>query len=261
MTPPWKPPFITLLTDFGLQDHFVGVMKGVIATITPQARVIDISHEVEAGQLTQARFLLGQSWPYFPRGTVHVCVVDPGVGTSRRAVLVEAGGHRFVGPDNGLFTDLLDLPRASVRSLDKSKYWLKNISQTFHGRDIFAPTAAHLAGGVRPALLGPRIQDPARSASLQPGRLGRRLWQGVVLHVDRFGNLITNLAPPAGGVALRIGMRELVGTVASYAAAPPGEPVILAGSHGYLEVAVNLGSAARTLGCGVGSPVEMEILP
>lgn len=259
--PARRPPIITLLTDFGNRDPFAGVMKGVIAGIAPGARVIDVSHEVEAYQLGQARFLLAQSWPYFPKGTVHVCVVDPGVGSARRGVLIEAAGHSFVGPDNGLFTDLVDLPGASVRELNKPKYWLKKISRTFHGRDIFAPVAAHRASGVRPALLGTLIQDAARGESLQPGRLGRRLWQGTVLHVDRFGNLVTNLLPPGGGVALRLGLRELYKVAGCYAEAPPGEPVILTGSHGYLEVAVNQGSAAKTLGCGIGSPVELEILP
>lgn len=256
-----RTPVITLLTDFGLKDQFVGVMKGVIASIAPRASVIDVSHEIDAYQVSQARFLLGQSWPYFPKGTVHVCVVDPGVGSARRPILVEAAGHHFVGPDNGLFTDLLDLPKCVVRALTKPKYWLKNISQTFHGRDVFSPVAAHLATGVRPLMFGPIIDDPLRGESLIPSRLGRRVWLGTVLHVDRFGNLITNLIPPVAGLALRVGLRELVQRVDDYAAGPPGEPVVLIGSHGNLEVAVNQGSAAKTLGCGVGSPVELEVLP
>ena len=159
------PPLITLLTDFGLKDHFVGVMKGVIASIAPAVRVIDITHEVEPYAIAQARFLLARSWPYFPKGTIHVVVVDPGVGSARRPVLVQAHGHTFVGPDNGLFTELFDEPGAKARLIANSKLMLSIVSSTFHGRDVFAPVAAHLALGVAASRVGPPITDAVRSAS------------------------------------------------------------------------------------------------
>ncbi len=133
------PPLITLLTDFGLKDHFVGVMKGVIASIAPAARIFDITHEVEPYAIAQARFLLAQSWPYFPKGTIHVAIVDPGVGSARRPILVQAHGQLFVGPDNGLFGDLLEVPRTKTRVISNRKLMLPSISTTFHGRDVFAP--------------------------------------------------------------------------------------------------------------------------
>lgn len=256
---------ITLLTDFGLQDHFVGVMKGVIAGIAPAARVVDITHEVGAYEVGQARFLLAQSWPYFPKGTVHLCVVDPGVGTARRPLVVEAAGHLFVGPDNGVFTDLLAVKGAKARTLTQAKWLLKDISQTFHGRDVFAPAAAYLASGARTAEAGRLIDDALRLSSGAPQRIGRRFWSGEVAHVDRFGNLITNLAAAEflplvrKGLTLKIGLIEVSRLVQSYAEAAAGETVLLTGSSGNLEVALNQGSAARKLGVGLGSPVELEV--
>jgi S-adenosylmethionine hydrolase len=256
---------ITLLTDFGWQDHFVGVMKGVIAGISPAARVVDVTHEVGAYQVGQARFLLGQSWPYFPKGTVHVCVVDPGVGTARRPMVVEAAGHVFVGPDNGVFTDVLGAKGAKARALTQAKWFLSNVSQTFHGRDVFAPSAAHLANGARAAEAGPLIEDALRLSSGAPLRIGRRFWSGEVAHVDRFGNLITNLAAEeflpltVKGLVLKVGLTEVGKLVGSYSEAAEGEEVLIVGSSGNLEVALNQGSAAKKLGVGLGSPVELEV--
>lgn len=254
-----------MLTDFGLEDHFVGVMKGVIASIAPKTQVVDITHGVAPYQIAQARFLLAQSWPYFPKRTVHVCVIDPGVGSARRGLLVEAAGHRFVGPDNGLFSDLLDLPGAKVRQLTNSKFYLNNISQTFHGRDIFAPVGAHLTAGITPAKVGPLVHNALRQTTSAPVRIGRRFWQGEIIHIDRFGNLITNL--PASefnemrpkGMALKVGLTLIARVLPSYSAAEDAEPFLIAGSHGNLEAAVNQGSAAKRLGVGLGAPVELEI--
>jgi S-adenosylmethionine hydrolase len=255
-------PIITLLTDFGLKDHFVGVMKGVIASIAPVARVIDITHEVEPYAIAQARFLLAQSWPYFPKGTIHVAVVDPGVGGARRPILVQAHGHLFVGPDNGLFCDLFDAPRAKVRLISNRKLMLPTVSTTFHGRDVFSPIAAYLALGVASSRIGPLIADAAGT----PGRairasVGR--WTGEVVHVDRFGNLITNL--PAECVegnahfVLKIASHELRDVAASYSAMAPQTPFLVVGSTGCLEIAVNQESAARLLGLGVGARVELNL--
>lgn len=252
---------ITLLTDFGLKDHFAGVLRGVIASIAPAVRVIDITHEVEPYAIAQARFLLAQSWPYFPPGSIHVAVVDPGVGSARRPILVQAHGHLFVGPDNGLFSDLLDSPGVKVRLIADRKFLLPDVSATFHGRDVFAPVAAHLALGVTPARIGPLISDairlPGQAAQASAGR-----WLGEIIHVDRFGNLITNLpascAAESSRLILKIGSHELRGVASSYAAVAPRTPAIVAGSSGCLEVAVNQDSAARLLGLGVGTPVELS---
>ncbi len=256
---------ITLLTDFGTKDHYVGVMKGVIAGIAPKAQVIDISHEIEPFQVSEARFLLKQSWPYFPKGTVHVCVVDPGVGGARRALCVEAGGHLFVGPDNGLFTDLLQLKGARTREITSVKFMLKNVSQTFHGRDVFAPSAAHMSAGVPPARAGKLVHDATRLPGGEPLRTGRRFWQGEVAHIDRFGNAVTNLEAAeflplaVKGFKLNIGFKTVTKLVRSYEEASAGEPVAIVGSAGTLEVSIKEAAAAKKLGIGVGAPVELEV--
>jgi S-adenosylmethionine hydrolase len=257
-----SPPLITLLTDFGLKDHFVGVMKGVIASIAPAARIIDITHEVEPYVIAQARFLLAQSWPYFPKGTIHVTVVDPGVGSARRPILVQAHGHLFVGPDNGLFSDLLEAPGTKVRLIANRKLMLPAISTTFHGRDVFAPVAAYLAVGVAASHAGPLIRDAIGTSgrALQPSAYR---WVGEVVHVDRFGNLITNLPASctagSGRFVLKIAAYELLDVAASYSAMAPRTPALVAGSSGFLEITVNQDSAARLLGLGVGTRVEVSL--
>jgi S-adenosylmethionine hydrolase len=257
-----RPPLITLLTDFGLKDHFVGVMKGVIASIAPAARVIDLTHEVEPYAISQARFLLAQSWPYFPKGTIHVAVVDPGVGSARRPVLVQAHGHLFVGPDNGLFGDLLELPRAKARLISNRKLMLPSVSNTFHGRDVFAPIAGYLATGVAASRIGPLIANAAVITS-RPIRSITGRWTGEVVHVDRFGNLITNLpvscATGGGRFILKSAAGELREIAASYCSIAPRTPAIVVGSSGFLEIAFNQDSAARLLNLGVGAPVELSL--
>jgi len=257
--------FITLLTDFGTKDHYVGAMKGVIACIAPRAAVIDVCHEIEPFQVGEARFLLKQSWPCFPKGTVHVCVVDPGVGSSRRALCIEAAGHVFVGPDNGLFSDVLGLKGAKPREITNLKLMLRNISQTFHGRDVFAPVAAHIAAGTPAARAGKLVKDATRLTAGEPVRTGRRFWQGEVAHIDRFGNAVTNLEASeflplaAKGFKLNIGFQTVTRLVRSYAEAPEGEPVAIVGSAGTLEVSIREAAAAKKLGVGVGAPVELEV--
>lgn len=257
-----NPPLITLLTDFGLKDHFVGVVKGVIACIAPTVRVIDITHEVEPYAISQARFLLAQSWPYFPKGTIHVAIIDPGVGGVRRPILVQARGQLFVGPDNGLFSDLLEVPGAKVRLISNRDLMLPTVSATFHGRDVFAPVAAHLALGVATPRIGPLIAN-ATVTPVQAVRSSERRWTGEVVHVDRFGNLITNLpvscAADIGHLVLRFASSELRDVAASYSAIAPGTPAIVAGSSGFLEVALNQDSAARLMGLGVGARVELSL--
>jgi S-adenosylmethionine hydrolase len=259
------PKLIALLTDFGWRDTFVGVMKGVIAGIAPRARVVDLCHDVEPQEIDQARFLLRGAVPYFPRGTIFVCVVDPGVGSARRALCVESGGRIFIGPDNGIFTEALSEKGARAREITNPKLRLPAVSQTFHGRDVFAPAAAHLAAGVAPSKLGRIVRDPVRLPPLDPVRTGRRFWSGRIAHIDRFGNLITNLhaaefLPPAvRGIALTAGFRTITRVCRFYAEAPDGEPFLIAGSSGTIEISVNRDSAAKKLGMAVGAPVEVEI--
>lgn len=260
------PPLITLTTDFGQTDHFVGVMKGVILGIEPTARIVDLCHEIPAHQVAEASFVIAQAYPYFPPKTVHVAVVDPGVGTARRPLLVEAGGQYFIGPDNGIFQMVLSRePKAKVRVMTAGKYFLRSISRTFHGRDIFAPAAAHVASGVSPARFGKLIDDYHRPPSEKPIRTARRGWTGQVLKVDRFGNLITNFhidELEGGGLRpfeMLIGLTEIMRIVQNYEELAPGEVAAIVGSSGYLEVVANQASAAKLLGCAAGSPVEMRI--
>jgi S-adenosyl-L-methionine hydrolase (adenosine-forming) len=259
-------PILTLTTDFGLQDHFVAVMKGVILTIAPTAEIIDITHQITPFEVGEAGFTLNEAWRYFPKGTVHVVVVDPGVGSSRRAILAQAGGHSFVAPDNGVLSLLYEQEKCKVREITAAKYLRKEISQTFHGRDVFAPAAAHLAKGAAVASFGKLIQDAVKLPSTKPHRSGRRAWSGTILKIDRFGNLITNFSRAEFDslqslkFALKAGLEHIVWLRNSYAEAPFGEPFAIWGSSGYLEVCVNQGNAAKQLGVGVGAPAELELL-
>src|SRR5258706_11301544 len=188
---------ITLTTDFGQSDHFVGTMKGVILGIAPRARIVDITHEIAPYELNEAAFVIAQAWRYFPKGTIHVVVVDPGVGSSRRPILAEAGGQFFVAPDNGVLSMIFDAAPHKVRMISNPKLMRREISRTFHGRDVFAPAAAHLAKGVRPAAFGKLINDYVRVWLSKPSECGPNKWRGTILKVDSFGNLITNFAAHA----------------------------------------------------------------
>ena len=261
-----RRPIITLTTDFGLADHYAGTMKGVILGICPQAEIVDISHEAGAFEVIEGAFLVTQAYPYFPRGTVHVVVIDPGVGTSRRPILVEAAGQRFVAPDNGVLSLIFEREKHKVRWVTERKYFLKAVSQTFHGRDVFSPVGAHVARGVPPAKLGMLITDYMRLHFERPVRTARRGWTGSVLKIDRFGNLITNF--PAVDFPdfdkrpfeMSLGLQTVNRLARSYAECGPGELFVIAGSSGYLEVSSNQASAAKILGCGVGAPVELRLL-
>jgi len=256
---------LTLTTDFGLEDHFVGVMKGVILGIAPQTQIVDVCHSVTPFQVIEGAFTIAQAYRYFPRGTVHVVVVDPGVGTSRRPIVARAAGQYFVAPDNGVLCMVLEKEKHQVRAITAQRYFLKDVSQTFHGRDIFAPVAAQLCKGLPWARLGKLVDDYHRGYATAPQRIGRRIWSGMVLKADHFGNLITNLETAEfpqlrlRPFELAIGTRRITRLVSAYAEGPPGEPVLVPGSCGYLEVAVYQGSAAKTLGCATGSPVELSV--
>lgn len=187
-------PIITLSTDFGTRDGFVGIMKGVILSIAPGSRIVDVGHWVKPQDVFEGQFLLQRSAPYFPRGTIHVAVIDPDVGTSRRSIIVETDIAMFVGPDNGLFTPWLK--GAKVYHLTEKKYFLDNPSATFHGRDVFAPVAAHLANGAPPSDMGPEISDPVRLEINKPKIKAGNI-RGEIIHIDYFGNLITNIPASA----------------------------------------------------------------
>ena len=253
-------PLITLLTDFGTQDAYVGMMKGVIAGLCPQARVIYLTHEIPPQDLLAARFNLLNAYPYFPAGTIHVAVVDPGVGTARRGVAIQTEAGWLVGPDNGIFSGILEAhPALAAVTLTRPDYWrTDDPSTTFHGRDIFAPVAAHLANGVPLADLGELIGVESLAVLEIPAVTwaGDRV-QGSVQYCDRFGNLITNLAPqhlPAGPWQAQLG-ETLLPVARTYGETPLGQPLALVGSHGWLEIAVNGGSARQQFQAGVGSPV------
>src|SRR5437763_3596576 len=183
---------ITLTTDFGASDHFVGVMKGVILGIERRATIVDITHEIQPFEITEGAFVIAQAYRYFPRKTIHVIVVDPGVGSIRRPILAEMGGQYFVAPDNGVLSMIFSREQHKVRHITNDGYFLKPVSSTFHGRDIFAPVAAHLASGITPARFGRAIQNHLRLSFDKTQRTGKRTWTGAILRVDRFGNLITN---------------------------------------------------------------------
>ncbi|MBW2615166.1 MAG: SAM-dependent chlorinase/fluorinase [Deltaproteobacteria bacterium] len=259
---------ITLTTDFGLSDPYVGIMKGVILSINPAARVIDISHLIKAGSVMQAACIIEEAYTFFPKGTVHVAVVDPGVGTGRRLILLETEEYFFVGPDNGIFWPII-VAHADIKAihLTESKYFLPHITHTFHGRDIFAPVAAHLSRGVDPRKMGHSISDPVPFEVPRPQQAGEVL-SGQIIRVDHFGNLITNILQKdldqfSGSARPVINIGDLVieGVCKTYADASAGETLAMIGSSGLLEIAVNLGRACDRLGLNsediVGSKIEV----
>ncbi|RPH67316.1 MAG: hypothetical protein EHM78_21815 [Myxococcaceae bacterium] len=256
---------ITLLTDFGLEDGYVAAMKGVIASVAPEARVVDVTHLVPPQDVAFARFRLLTAAPFFPPGTIHVAVVDPGVGTARRAVAIRCrSGSCLVGPDNGLLSGALEAdPPLAVVELSDPRFWRTDTpSATFHGRDIFAPVAAHLARGVTLEALGPAVPpDGLVTLDLRPPTPVAGGLEGAVQATDRFGNLISNvpavLLPGNGAWRASIGGRTLPGH-RTYADVPPGEALALVGSHGFVEIAVHRGDARSALGASVGDRVEIR---
>ena len=256
---------ITLTTDFGSADHFVGAMKGVILSLAPRAHIVDITHEIAPYELNEAAFVLAEAWRWFPMGSIHIAVVDPGVGSARRPILVEAAGHRFIGPDNGVFTMIYEAAPHKVREITNSRLMLPHVSRTFHGRDVFAPAAAHLVKRTPPARFGKLVHDFVRGMSLAPVRSQGDVWTGRILKVDRFGNLITNFhidslpdlrKHPFG---LRTCGRTITRLARNYAEMEIGSIFTIIGSSGYLEVSAHQGSAAQELGCTSGTTVELEI--
>ena len=258
-------PFLTITTDFGSKDGFVGTMKGVIWNICPEVQIADITHEIAPQNIHEGAIALWRAYSFFPAGTVHVIVVDPGVGTQRRPIAAKLGDQYFVAPDNGVLTPIIEdaeakgLPVQFVH-LTNQKYWLQAVSHTFHGRDIFAPVGAHLAAGVAITELGPVITDVKRAPLPKPEKTASG-WKAQISVVDTFGNLTTNLPGSAleGRTDITIHLKDLVviGLVPSYGHKKPGEWVALIDSEGFLEVSVVNGSGAKTIGAAVGDEVEV----
>jgi len=263
-----KPPcgVITLTTDFGVQDSYVGTMKGVILGIHPQARIIDITHQVTPQDTLEASLILENAYPYFPPGTVHVAVVDPGVGSSRRPIVVVTPDHLFVGPDNGTFTRIFEAHEIEgVFEITNDSFMLANVSHTFHGRDVFAPAAAHLASGRTPEEVGPRVTDPRQSEIPVP-RIYPDQICGEVIYIDNFGNVITNISrkqcdAAVGDHAMRIRINgKVIRTIhRTYQDSEPGAALALFGSNELLEIAVAGGRADRRIGAGKGDTVIVDI--
>jgi S-adenosyl-L-methionine hydrolase (adenosine-forming) len=256
---------ITLTTDFGTSDHFVGAMKGVILGIQPAVQIVDISHEIQPYEIPDGAFTIAQAYRYFPKKTIHVVVVDPGVGSTRRPLLAEMAGQYFIAPDNGVLSMIFSKEPAKVRHIINERYFLHPLSRTFHGRDVFASVAAHLAAGVPPAQFGKRIEDHLRLTFQKPEHTGKHSWTGCILKVDRFGNLATNLhvdqfpQVQTRPFELKVGLQTVTRLALTFTECAPGDLFVIVGSSGYLEVACNQGSAANALGCGAGSPVELTI--
>lgn len=253
---------ITFTTDFGLQDPFVGIMHGVVLNIEPEVRIVDISHQVRSFNILDGAFTIAQAYRFFPPRSVHVVVVDPGVGSERRPIVAETDRFLFVAPDNGVLT-LVEArePRLTVRHITAERYFLQPVSQTFHGRDIFAPVAAWLAKGVAPADLGPEITDYVRLpiADVQPSAEGQ--FCATIIKVDKFGNLITNLTDAdfasSSKVQLRIAGHLITHLCHSYAEGGADDLFAIFGSSGYLEIAARQHSAAERLGVREGEPVSV----
>ncbi|MGV3723546.1 MAG: SAM hydrolase/SAM-dependent halogenase family protein [Actinomycetota bacterium] len=256
------PRPIALLTDFGLQDAYVGILKGVILSRCPDARFIDLSHAIPPQDICAGALCLASAAPYCPPDTVFLAVVDPGVGSDRRAICLEVAGRLFVGPDNGLlWPAAARLGEVHAFHLDRPEFWLPEPSSTFHGRDIFAPVTAHLARSVAPACVGSPLADPVELSIPEPLRNPDRI-SGEVIYVDHFGNAITNLRPrdlvgqPLPAV-FEVTDQFIFGPANCYIAVQAGLPTIVLGSWGYFEVAIRDGSAALLLGLQRGSPVSV----
>jgi S-adenosylmethionine hydrolase len=259
-------PVITLTTDFGLTDAFVGTMKGVILSICPTAQIVDITHDVPPQDIVAGALLLADACRYFPAGTIHLAVVDPGVGTSRAAIAIKTERYFFVGPDNGLF-DLSLRHQKPVRTvqINNSAYHLKPVSATFHGRDVFAPAAAHLAAGVDIEKLGEAMPSLTKLSLPSPQVRGEAL-EIHVLRTDRFGNAITDLRieefqtwnPTNAAVIVNVGGNEIFGTRRTFSDVSKGQPVAYFGSGGRLEIAINAGNAAESLHLLPGSIINLK---
>ena len=265
-------PVITLLTDFGISDYFVAAMKGVILGVNPNARIVDITHEIPPQDIEAAAFTLLAAWSSFPSGTIHVAVVDPGVGSARRAILIKLADQFFVGPDNGIFSYVFETGEArgekpKLFQLTNEKYWRQPLSATFHGRDVFAPVSAALSLGVKPAQLGKPLPDIVRLQPLRPTRSRDGSLNGRIINLDRFGNCITNISERdltakmiAAGAALRVKGKTVSSFRNHFAEETAGKEKLFAiwGSAGFLEIAATNASAAKLLRAQRGDAVIVK---
>jgi S-adenosylmethionine hydrolase len=259
-------PIITLTTDYGSNDHLVGTLKGVILRINPEANIVDITHHVTPYDLLDGALAIGSAYSYFPARTIHVVVVDPGVGTDRRPLLVSGETQYFVAPDNGVLSLVYEREQSlMVRHANVEHYYLQPVSKTFHGRDIFAPIAAWLSKGWQAASMGDEIADHKKFTMPKPKAADGAV-KGVVLRVDSFGNLVTNFRPedlPAsaletGNVQFQIGGQTVSRLVDTFAKGNPGEAFAYIGSNGFVEIGVNKGNAAKMLTAGRGVAVTLK---
>ena len=255
---------ITLLTDFGLADGYVASMKGVMLGVHASAQLIDVSHEVEPQNVGAGAFLLQAHYRYFPAGTVHLAVVDPGVGSARAALACQANGHYFVAPDNGLLDFCLDGPDLQAVWLTQKKFWRHTVSSTFHGRDIFAPVAAHLARGEPLSQFGEPFRLQRRLAALPVQITGKTL-NGQVAYIDRFGNLVSNISAQRlqefsqdQPITVMLDGHLIGGLCKTFADVPPHSPLTLLGSFGFLEIGVNLGNAQAHFAARAGAPITIR---
>ncbi|MFQ5667778.1 MAG: S-adenosyl-l-methionine hydroxide adenosyltransferase family protein [Candidatus Binatia bacterium] len=262
-----RAAIITLLTDFGVEDAFVGVMKGVVLGINPQVQLVDLTHAIPPQQIMAGALVLRHAVTFFPPGTIHVAVVDPGVGSVRRPIAVRTAKGFLVGPDNGLLWPAARVSEVhSARLIANAALLRHPVSQTFHGRDVFAPVAAHLSRGIDPQEVGPELSSIVELPFPVARRTGSAI-SGAVVYVDHFGNLVTNIEVDAvmrfaaKDVSVSIGTRRVVGLATTYTAVPEGMPVAVLGSWGLLEIAVRNGNAAQVFAAGPGVPVSVVLEP
>ena len=260
---------VTLTTDFGVVEHYVGAMKGVICGINPQAQIVDITNSVQSYDILDGALAISQAYSYFPSDTIHLVIVDPGVGSARRPIAARAGTHIFVAPDNGVLSLVYDREEAiAVRHITAEHYFRQPVSSTFHGRDIFAAVAGYISKGVELAKLGDEITDYVRFAAPKPKPAGDNAWKAIVLKIDKFGNLITNItpkdipqlfqaSPPA--FKITVGKAQVSKMSPNYAAGAQGEVFALLGSTGFLEISMNRGSAARATEAVKGGEVSVTL--
>lgn len=262
-------PIVTLTTDFGLNDHFVGTIKGIILNIAPEAEIVDICHAVQAFDVLDGAISIAQAYSYFPTGTTHVVVVDPGVGSARRPILASCEKYKFVAPDNGVLSLIYAREeRMRVRHITADHYFVQPVSNTFHARDVFAPVAGYLAKGVDTGKFGEEVSDYVRFNPPKPKVIDPKTLRGVVLKVDRFGNLITNFTPQdvpwlfqptPPSFKITVGNCEVTEIHTNYADGMPNETFGILGSMGYLEIAANRGPAAQIAASGKGSEVNIVL--
>ena len=255
---------ITLTTDFGLTEHYVGAMKGVIYSIDPSAQIVDITNAVQSFDVLDGAIAISQTYSYFPVNSIHMVVVDPGVGSARRPILASLGQHLFLAPDNGVLSLVYEREeRISVRHITAEHYFHQPVSNTFHGRDIFASVAAYLSKGVEPVKFGEEITDYVRFVAPKPKAVSPNSWKGLVLKTDKFGNLITNISAKdipqfaSAKFKITVGKTEVTKLCSSYAEGAQGEIFAILGSSGFLEISTNRGAASRQTGADKGSEVTI----